>query len=174
MCRMCVDEGRMTQADLDAANAEQTDQADGAAWRLLGDGDAAEFLTSLLSLSATEPDPEVMAQEALDSAVKIMLDFIAQEDRIHGIPDDVVDLADACERDAGKMMYRCQPKTLALTLTILARRYVILLDQWATLYAKAAIGDDDTIDLDAATTAEAKLAVTRATANSEHETGMYL
>jgi hypothetical protein len=171
MCQTCVKEGRMTQAELDEANRNQTDSSDGAAMRLFGNNDdAVDFLKSFLGIG-TEPDPETLAQEAMDASAKIMLDFIVQEDKAHGVPDNAVDLMNACERDAGKMMYRCRPQTLALSLIVLARRYTTVLEQWATLYARAAIGDDDILDLDSATTAEAKAAVTRV---SEHRTGMYL
>jgi hypothetical protein len=167
MCKMCVDKGAMTQAELDEANANQTDGADGAAMRLLGGNeDAAEFLKSLMGLGA-EPDPEALAQETMDATAKTLLDFIVQEDKAHGVPDNAVDLMNACERDAGKMMYRCQPKTLALSLIVLARRYASLLEQWATLYARAEVDGEDF----PAVTPEAKAAVTRA---SDHKTGMYL
>lgn len=173
MCKICVSEGRMTQEELDQANAIGSDAAEGAGARALGI-DPAAFLAELFS--EANSDPETAAQEVMDNAVKLMLDFVIQEDTSHGVPETAVDLENACERDAGKMMFRCKPGTIALAAVVLARRYAAVLEQWATLYARAAIGDDDTIDLDAAQTAEAKQAVTRATGGivPEHKTGMYL
>lgn len=175
MCMTCVAEGRMTQAELDQHNANQTDGADFAAVRAALGQDPASFLAQLLSgQDVPELDPEADAQDLMDGSVKILLEFIASENEKHGTPETSLEMAAATERDAGRLMYKCRPATIAVTLSTITRRYAILLEQWATLYARAAIGDDDTIDLDAATTAEAKAAVTRATREPEHRTGMYI
>jgi hypothetical protein len=125
MCKICVADGRMTQAELDEHNRNQTDGADGAAAALLKDDDGAtEFLKALLGASIdTGPDLETMAQAALDRAVNTAMAFVDQENQTHGVPESAVDLVEACERDAGKLMYRLEPKTIALTLIVLARRY---------------------------------------------------
>lgn len=166
----------MTQEQLDQANAEGTDQADFSAVQEVLDKDPAAFLASLLGFAtAATPDLETESMEFMDETVRLLLDFLKQEDGKHEAPATAVATREACERDAGVLMFKCKPGTLAISLAVLSRRYAILLEQWAELYAKAAIGEDDTVDLDAATTAEAKVAVTRATAPaSEHKTGMYL
>jgi hypothetical protein len=176
MCRNCVAEGRMTQEELDKHNVNQTDGADFAAVREALDKDPAAFLALLMGEGESKPDPEAEDRERMDSMVNILLDFVSQQDSKQGVPQTAVELAEACERDAGRLMYKCTPAVVAVSLITITRRYAALLQQWAELYAKAAIGDDDTIDLDAATTSEAKDAVTRATGGiiPEHKTGMYL
>jgi len=179
MCKICVSEGRMTQEELDEANANGTDAADFAAARALLDGDRA-FLDGdpaviLAAMLAGESrlDPEAEAQAAMDETARILLASVGQSDEKYGSPETAVELCEAIDRDAARMMLKCQPATIAISLATITRRYAALLGQWAELYTKAAIGDDDTIDLDAARTAEAKEAVTRAT-GSDHKTGMYL
>jgi hypothetical protein len=172
MCKIYVSEGRMTQEDLDRANATGSDAADGSGRKAFPGlaADPAAFLAQLLGEPA---DPETEAVNRMDETARILLELVIQEDEKHGAPQSSVELLEACERDAARLMFTLKQSTVALSLTVFVRRYAILLERWAELYAKAAVGEDDTIDLDAATTAEARAAVTRAT-SPEHKTGMYL
>lgn len=165
----------MTQKELDQANAIGSDAADGSGEKAYPglSADPAAFLAQLLG---NPTDLETEAMRCMDEMVRVALRLVIQEDEKYGAPQGAVELIEACERDAARLMFTLKQSTVALSLTVFVRRYAVLLEQWAELYVKAAAGEDETIDLDAAQTAEAKRAVTRATraADREHNTGMYL
>lgn len=131
-------------------------------------------------------DREDMAQAEMDGQVEKILAFYTGKMatarhpsvNVDGITDTPRGREALAEAMAGELMFRQNPAAIAFTLTVLTGRYVDLLDQWADLYVRAAEDVDvDGINLDAATTPESKLAVTRATevkAGDDHRTGMYL
>lgn len=164
----------MTQEELDQANAIGSDASDGSGEKAYPglSADPAAFLAQLLG----EPtDPEAEATHRMDETARILLELVIQEDEKYGAPQNAVELNEACERDAARLMFTLKQSTVAMSLIVFVRRYAILLEQYAELYVKATAGTDETIDLDAVQTAEAKKAVTRAAATApEHKTGMYL
>jgi hypothetical protein len=186
MCQQCVDEGRMTQAELDEANKTPSDpRANGALVKeIFGPDleDAPAFIKELLGVP--DKDPEAEAQETMDKQVAQILDFYrSKRDLAVEMAPAGISMESARGRDtlasalAGELMFKQNPSAIAFTLTVLTGRYLDLLDQWATLYVKAAAdADGDEINLDAATNPETKTAVTKAaTAQDVHlPTGMYL
>lgn len=185
MCKMCVENGSMTQEELDEANAAEpgTDErADGSAAAFFLDG-APEFLRDLLKAElerGDSEDPNTAAQERMDQQILKIMEIHrtylgnAQEYNVElaGSPQGKEAVSEAI---AGILMFKQNPPAIAFTLALLIDRYVQLLDQWAELYVKMADDPDKEMDLDAATTAESKVAVTDAAARVHSErTGMYL
>lgn len=178
MCEQCVAEGRMTQEDLDRIDAQRSQVSSAVI-----SGDPAEFLARLLGGGAPV-DPEAQALAELDKTVQRALGI--HRDKLTKLTETSSELGDIlkldsavkihllAELEARLLMFGESPRAIAYALAVVIHRYDELLDAWGTLYAKAAIGDDDTIDLDAAQTAEARAAVTKATKPAENPTGMYL
>jgi hypothetical protein len=181
MCKSCVENGTMTQEELDEQRASGGPTGLASGGIVVGLGDAPDFIKNLFG--AGEPkDPEAEAMKSMDDAVDLMLR--QYKDRAKNVTEGSTNMLDKlntprgrsalAEGMAGDLMFRQDPAAIAYTLAVLTGRYIDLLDAWSTLYVKATIDDDDTVDLDSATTAEAKAAVTAHSTDSDHRTGMYL
>lgn len=172
----------MTQEELDAQRASGGPTSLASGGIVLGLEDAPEFIKELFGKAREPKDPEAETMKEMDNAVRLLLE--QYKDRAGDITKDSKDMLDTlntprgrsmlAEGIAGNLMFRQNPAAIAYTLAVLTGRYIDLLDAWSTLYVKATIGDDDTVDLDSATTAEARAAVTAHSTDPDHRTGMYL
>ncbi len=144
-------------------------------------GDTSDVLSMLRGLLADDSEtPGHKANATMDAAMKNLLEFYkgnreALTSGEYKLSDPMV--ADAfLENLAAKMMFKLDPRDIAYAAALAVHRYAGLLETWAPQYLAAAKGEDE-MDLDAATTPEAKLAVTDAV-NADvppaHKTGMYL
>lgn len=172
MCQECVAEGRMTQAELDEANAKS-----------IASGLPADFLKEIFGPDA-KVDPDAQATDLMDEAVARLLGFLNESlDTLRkgGIESlqTPTELDTFLEGVAGRLLFRAKaPSSLAFGVAILAYRYQELLKSWATLYVAAAKDVDElAVNLDAAATPESKLAVTGAAKTKGDTTpapGLYL
>lgn len=151
----------------------------------IGMDDAPDFLKRMFGKAATPKTPDETATETMDNAMTTILDWYRDRRAMAGSAFGVTEEALAAphamhtiaEGLAGEAMFRTSPATVAYSLLVMTARYDRLLAEWAELYTRMAKDvDEDGLNLDAATTPESKLAVTKISekAGEEHRPGMYL
>jgi len=163
MCKICVAEGRMTQAELDQNNAEQNDGSDGSAIRmggweeifgrkirdLFGDRDlfgrtdfALDPAMILNVVEALKVQATPDQREQIESAAHTFLDDTVSALLKMAKPYTGAGTAARQELAASAMtrelMTDQSPLAIAHALSVVTIRYVGLLDQWAALYVAEA------------------------------------
>lgn len=143
MCEKCVEEGRMTQEQLDMS-------------------------TFLKAMTQPAKSPAEIATEHMDEAVKLMLEFVKIKRETAATAggtswqealSDPRTLDAFVEMLAGEAMFKMDASTIAYALMLVTMRYADVLDQWATMYVGAVTDLDDLVtDLDQAKTPESKIA----------------
>jgi len=167
MCKTCVEEGRMTQQELDEAMA-----AGDPTVVPINLGDFGGILKEVLGIGEPK-DQEAEDREVLDEVATEMLKFVkAQAPRT---PDTAAETRTLTQDMAGKIMFTISPQSIAAALAVISLRYRDLLDQWAALYVLA--NDTDMLgvaDLTAPITPEQTSAEAASRAEHAPNTGMYL
>lgn len=174
MCQNCVDEGRLTQEQHDRLHSgepvdEVMSEEQIEEWQRKFEAAGVAVIDARDILSRA--NPETKAEQDINESIQTTLAFVRgrlQDATGIGISSESMNnwvvQNKMAEMLAGEMLFRVNAQSLAYGLAVMTMRYDAVLAQWAELYARAAedVNDKD-VNLDAATTPEAKLAVSKVT-----------